>query len=276
MSSEYDFHCHSTASDGQLTPTDVVLRAHNNGVTYLSLTDHDTTAGLNEAQICANNVGIRFIPGIELSANWAYQCFHIVGLGIDPENADLNQGIQHTQKLREQRARSIGARLEKKGIPGCYESAKKIAGKGMITRTHFAKHLVNKNYAHSMQQAFDRYLVRGKPGFVATQWPELEKVVTWICAAGGIPVLAHPRRYKITATRLRELLTAYKNLGGMAIEVVCGTSNNNDIQESARLAHRFKMLGSVGSDFHGPDNKWIELGRLQPLPDGIEPVWNSI
>ncbi len=276
MSSEYDFHCHSTASDGQLSPTDVVLRAHKNGVSCISLTDHDTTAGLNEAQICANNVGIRMVAGIEISANWSHQCFHIVGLGIDPDNADLSQGIKRTETLREQRAESIGLRLEKKGIPGCYKAAKKIAGSGMITRTHFAKHLVNDNYANTMQQAFDRYLVRGKPGFVATQWPQMEEVVSWICAAGGIAVLAHPRRYKITATRLRQLLTEYKDHGGTAIEVVCGSSNNNDIQESAKLAQRFDLLGSVGSDFHSPDNKWIELGRLQPFPDGIEPVWNVI
>lgn len=276
MSSEFDFHCHSTASDGQLSPSDVVTRAYNNGVNCLSLTDHDTTAGLGDAITCANKMGIRLVPGIELSAKWSHQCFHIIGLGIDPQNSELDQGIKRTQSLREQRASAIGVRLAKKGIPGCYESAKKIAGTGMITRTHFAKHLVEQNYVETMQQAFDRYLVRGKPGFVATEWPELERVVAWIRGAGGIPVLAHPRRYKITATRLRQLLTQFKDLGGAGIEVVCGNSNANDIQESARLARRFELSGSVGSDFHSPDNKWIELGRLQPLPDDVEPVWNSL
>ncbi len=146
----------------------------------------------------------------------------------------------------------------------------------MLTRTHFAKHLVEQKYADTMQKAFDRYLVRGKSGFVATEWPELGQVVAWIKGAGGIPVLAHPRRYKITATRLRQLLTEFKELGGVGIEVVCGNSNANDIQESARLARRFKLSGSVGSDFHSPDNKWIELGRLHALPEGVEPIWNSL
>lgn len=276
MSSEFDFHCHSTASDGQLLPCDVVTRAYNNGVRCLSLTDHDTTAGLGEAITRANKIGIHVVPGIELSANWSHQCFHIVGLGIDPENSELAQGIKRTESLREHRARAIGVRLAKKGIPECYESAKKIAGTGMLTRTHFAKHLVEKKYADTMQKAFDRYLVRGKSGFVATEWPELGQVVAWIKGAGGIPVLAHPRRYKITATRLRQLLTEFKELGGVGIEVVCGNSNANDIQESARLARRFKLSGSVGSDFHSPDNKWIELGRLHALPEGVEPIWNSL
>ena len=272
----FDFHCHSTASDGRLPPAEVVTRAHENGVTCLSLTDHDTVAGLIEAHSEAEKIGLRLIPGIELSVSWRGQCFHVVGLDIDPNNAKLKQGMQIIQKMRELRAQAIGARLQKKGIPGCYEGAKNIAGKGTVTRTHFAQHLVNQNYATGMQKAFDRYLLRGKPGFVATQWPDMKEAIEWIRDAGGIAVLAHPLRYKITATRMRSMLQDYKLAGGRAIEVVCGSSNDNDVLNAARLARQFELLGSVGSDFHSPENRWIELGRLQDLPNDIDPVWNAI
>ncbi len=175
--SRYDFHCHSTASDGRLSPAEVVTRAHQNSVTCLSLTDHDSVAGLTEAHSEAEKIGLRLIPGVELSVSWRSQCFHVVGLDIDPDNAKLEQGMQTIQEMRESRAQAIGKRLQKKGIPGCYEAAKKLAGKGTVTRTHFAQHLVNQNYAKGMQKAFDRYLLRGKPGFVATQWPDMKEVI---------------------------------------------------------------------------------------------------
>ncbi len=272
----FDLHCHSTASDGKLSPSAVVTRAHQNGVTHLSLTDHDSVAGLVEAHSEAEKIGIRLIPGVELSVSWGSQCFHVVGLNIDSDNLKLKEGMQTIQRMRESRARAIGERLEKKGIPGCYDAAKKLAGKGTVTRTHFAQHLVNQNHATGMQKAFDRYLLRGKPGFVATLWPDMKDAIGWIRDSGGIAVLAHPLRYKITATRLRSMLQDYKIAGGRAIEVVCGSSSANDILNATRLARQFELLGSVGSDFHSPENQWIDLGRLQDLPNNIDPVWTAI
>ena len=275
-SSTFDFHCHSTASDGQLSPSDLVTRAHRNGVECLSLTDHDTVAGLDEARSTASEIGIQLIAGIELSVTWEGQCFHVVGLNIDPRYPILQNGIETIQKMRESRAQAIGKRLEKNGIPGCFEAAKILAGNGTVTRTHFAQHLVNCNYAAGIQKAFDRFLVRGKPGFVMTQWPPMENAIGWIRDAGGIAVLAHPLRYRITATRLRKLLHDYKLAGGRAIEVVCGSSNSDDIIRAAHLAQQFGLMGSVGSDFHSLDNRWIDLGRLLSFPSHIDPVWKAI
>lgn len=271
-----DFHTHSQASDGQLSPSELVQRAHKNGVRYLALTDHDTTAGLDEAETEADKTGVNLIPGIELSVNWENQCFHIVGLNIDQRNATLATGIEAARILRISRAIEMGRRLGKKGIVGVYEGARLLAGKGMLTRTHFAKYLVNQNLCSTMQKAFDQYLKRGKPGFVPTQWVEMDKGVGWITGAGGTAVLAHPLRYKITATRMRRFLSAYRAAGGQAMEVVCGSSNANDIRNSARYAREFGLRASVGSDFHSPDASWIDVGQLKPLPKGVTPVWKNL
>ena len=271
-----DFHTHSLASDGQLSPSELVQRAYKNGVRYLALTDHDTTAGLDEAQAEADMSGVNLIPGIELSVNWENQCFHIVGLNIDPQHVTLAAGIESARTLRISRATEMGRRLEKKGIIGVYEGASVLAGKGMITRTHFAKYLVDQNHCSTMQKAFDQYLKRGKPGFVPTQWVEMDKGVGWITGAGGTAVLAHPLRYKITATRMKRFLSAYQAAGGQALEVVCGSSNVSDIRNSARYAREFGLKASVGSDFHSPDTPWIDVGRLKPLPENVTPVWENL
>ena len=276
MTLQFDCHSHSTFSDGTLAPTELVNRAKSRGVKYLALTDHDTTAGLQEARSTAENIGIQLIPGIEISTTWENQCFHIVGLGIDPNHPPLVKGIATLRDTRESRAREMGRRLEKKGIPGAYHAAAKLAGHGMITRTHFARFLLSQNHASNMQQVFDRYLTRGKPGFVSTCWAKLNDAVNWITGSGGVAVMAHPRRYKITATRMKKLLSAFAKAGGQGIEVVCGSSNIDDIQVTARLAIQFGLLGSAGSDFHSPDNCWIELGRLQPLPENITAVWERL
>lgn len=276
MTCQFDFHTHSTASDGKLNPAELVERALGNGVTYLALTDHDTTAGLNEAQSAAELAGIQLIPGIELSVTWQNQCFHIVGLNINPDHPSLREGIDSLQQMRYSRAIEMGKRLEKIGIPGAHDGARKLAGRGMITRTHFARYLVCENHVSSLQKAFDRYLAHGKPGFVSTRWADLDQALSWITGAGGIPILAHPRRYKLTATRMKRLLLDFKASGGKAIEVISGNSTPDDISTLAQLARQFDLFGSVGSDFHSPDNRWIELGRLRPLPSDIFPVWKAL
>jgi predicted metal-dependent phosphoesterase TrpH len=276
MTEIYDLHCHSTASDGALSPTEIVQRAHQHGVTSLALTDHDTTAGLTEARACATAAGIELIAGIELSTSWQDKCFHIVGLGIDPSYAPLAQATCNLQNIRLERAKKIAGKLEKKRIPGALEAVKKAAGEGMITRTHFADFLLSQNHVSSQQEAFDRYLAKGKPAYVSTVWAELELVVNWITESGGVAVLAHPLRYKLTANWMKRLLTVFKDAGGQGIEVVTGRINADEIKLTADYAARFQLAGSMGSDFHSPVNPWVELGRLAPLPRNIKPVWELL
>ena len=272
----YDLHCHSTASDGALSPTELVQRAHQHGVTSLALTDHDTTAGLSEAQLCANATGVKLIAGIELSTNWQNKCFHIVGLGIDPTFAPLAEATSNLQYTRLERAEKIALKLEKKRIPGALEAVKNAAGDGMITRSHFADFLVSQNHVYTQQEAFDRYLAKGKPAYVSTSWAELELAVNWITGSGGVAVLAHPLRYQLTANWMKRLLTAFKDAGGKGIEVITGRYNADEIRLAADYAARFELAGSVGSDFHSAANQWVELGRLAPLPRSIKPVWELL
>ncbi len=273
MTKIYDLHCHSTASDGALSPRELVARAAENAVTTLALTDHDTVAGLAEAKIHADLVSIRLINGIEISVQWEKQCLHIVGLNIDPEHETLQKVILDSQVMRQERAEKIALKLEKKGILGALLAIQKEVGDGMITRTHFAAFLVSHCHVATPQEAFDRYLGDGKAAFVSTTWTPLETAVQAIRASGGIPVVAHPLRYKLTATRMRKLLGAFKNMGGQAIEVVTGRYNPDEMRILANYANQFELAGSVGSDFHSPTNQWLELGRVAALPDNVKPVW---
>lgn len=274
MRDKYDLHCHSTASDGALAPAEVVRRAHLQGVTALALTDHDTTAGLREAAQAAGDCGIRFIPGIELSAIYANQCLHIIGLNIDAEQPMLIEGLANQQVLRELRALKMAEKLQKKGIAGAYEAVTQAAGDGEITRSHFADFLVAHGYVATQQDAFDRYLSKGKPAFVPTQWASLDDVVGWIRAAGGVAVLAHPLRYKLSFKWMNKALAAFKQAGGQGVEVVTGRASVDDIRLSLQFVRKHQLLASVGSDFHTPENQWVELGRLAPLPEEAEPVWS--
>lgn len=276
MTETYDLHCHSNASDGALSPTELVQRAHEHGVTSLALTDHDTVAGLSEAQTAATAAGIELIPGIELSTSWQNKCFHIVGLGIDPAYPPLAEATRNLQIMRTERAEKIAEKLEKKRIPGALAAVKKAAGNGMITRTHFADFLLSQFHVSTQQEAFDRYLGAGKDAYVATIWAEMELAVNWITGSGGVAVLAHPLRYKLTASWMRRLLAAFKEVGGLGIEVVTGRYNSDEIKLVAGYAKRFELAGSVGSDFHSPANQWVELGRLAPLPENVKPVWELL
>jgi hypothetical protein len=269
----YDLHSHSTASDGALSPSQLVQRAQQQGVSVLALTDHDTTAGLTEAKHAATACGLRLINGIELSASYASQCLHIVGLNIDPEHPQLQAGIAGQHTLRALRAQLIADKLVKKGIPDAYPAVSTAAGNGEITRLHFAEHLLSQGYVSSHQEAFDRYLSKGKPAFVPTKWATVEETIAWIKAAGGVAVLAHPLRYNLSLKWINRILDCFKQSDGLAVEVVTGRASSDDIQTSLRLAIRHQLFASMGSDFHSPDNQWVELGRLARLPTGVKPVW---
>lgn len=270
----YDLHTHSRASDGAYTPTELVHQAAAAGVTVLALSDHDSTAGLAEAASVAVSAGIRLIPAVEISTTWHDKTIHIVGLNLDPACGALQDGLRDLQAIRGARALEMGRRLARDGIPEVYEAAREMAGEGMITRTHFARHLYDLGVAASVRDAFDRYLARGKPGYVATRWADFGVAIGWIREAGGAAVLAHPQRYQLTGSWLRRLLAEFKEAGGVAMEVVSGTGGPGDIQSSAEYARRFDLLGSCGSDFHSPDHLWPKLGRLPPLPAGLVPVWS--
>lgn len=273
MVEKYDLHSHSKASDGGLSPADLVERAHQQGITVLALTDHDTVAGLDEARQAADALGLRLINGIELSATHQNQCLHIVGLNIDPAHPALLNGIAKQQAIREERAKIIADKLEKKRIPGAYKAVSLAAGDGEITRSHFADFLVCNRYVSTQQEAFDRFLSKGKPAYAPTIWAELQEVVAWIRASGGIAVLAHPLRYKLSAKFMNRALAVFKQAGGEGIEVVTGRASEDEIRFSRLYAEKHGLHASVGSDFHSPDNPWVELGRLAELPHGMRPVW---
>lgn len=276
MHEKYDLHCHSNVSDGVLSPTELVARACKQGVTALALTDHDTTAGFQEAKTAANANNIKLISGIELSTSWQDKSFHVVGLGVDANHPVLQDATRHLQVVRQERAELMSAKLEKKKIFGALEWVRQSAGDSMITRTHFANFLVAHFHVSSQQEAFDRYLAKGKPAFVTTPWADITLAVEWINQAGGVAVLAHPLRYKLSANWMKRLLTAFKDAGGQGIEVVTGRCSADEIRWAADYADGFALAGSAGSDFHSPDNPWVELGRLAPLPSRIKPVWDLL
>lgn len=273
MNPRYDLHCHSTASDGALSPTDVVQRAHTQGVTNLALTDHDTTQGLANARACADALGIQLINGIELSVVWENKSIHIVGLGIDPDYELLADAAEYIQYQRSVRAVKMSEKLAKKNIPGAFAAVQQAAGGGTITRSHFADFLVAQHHVDTHQEAFDRYLSKGKAIYVPPVGLELQEAIKWIVKSGGIAVLAHPLRYQLTASWMKRLLTAFKEAGGQGMEVVTGRNVADEINRLAGYASHFELAGSVGSDFHSPTNQWLELGRLAPLPNNIRPVW---
>ena len=271
--STIDLHAHSTASDGELSPTELVQLAVKNGIETLALTDHDSVAGLAEAQTAATEHALTLINGIELSSRWDNKTVHIVGLNIDASNKSILASTIHLNELREERAINIGKKLAKAGINDAYENAKQLAGDGTVTRQHFAQYLVNNGHATSFADVFKRYLVKGKPGFVSVNWPDLKETIDNINNAGGVAVIAHPLRYKMTATKLRRLITEFKELGGKAIEVVTGNNNINEITTATNYAKRYDIAASLGSDYHNDKSPWSKLGNLTTIPQGLTPVW---
>ncbi|MES9818363.1 MAG: PHP domain-containing protein [Candidatus Thiodiazotropha sp.] len=275
MFCEYDLHSHSTASDGTLSPGDLVNRAANAGVRVLALTDHDTTAGIEEALSAASSCGLVLIPGVEISVSWNKHTVHIVGLNVDHDNRALQLGLRELRRFRDWRAKEIAERLGKAGIAGAYEGALAYSNGTLVSRTHFARYLVEQGLASDERRVFKHYLVKGKPGFVAGQWAELAQAVEWIHDAGGMAVVAHPARYKMTRSKLRRLFSEFVELGGEAIEVVSGSHSRDDYFRMAKHAGDFGLQASAGSDFHSPDNPWIEFGQLPLLPDICRPVWSD-
>jgi hypothetical protein len=267
-----DFHTHSTASDGMLAPAELVTRAHTGGVEMLALTDHDTVAGLQAAAAAASALGLRFVNGIELSATWQKKLLHVVGLNIDPASPPLQEGIDRLQAARAERARRIGDRLAKLGFPGAYDGARAIAGETTPGRVHFARHLVNCGGMKTEQDAFKRLLGAGKPACVAIPWAPLHEAVDWVVASGGVAVLAHPLRYRLTASWLRRICATFREAGGRGIEVLSGWQNPEQTASVIRLAKQHGFYASVGSDFHAPGQPSSELGRLRMPQGDIETV----
>lgn len=275
-----DLHTHSTASDGTLSPRALFEHAAAAGVQVLALTDHDTTEGLDEARAVAACLGLRLIPGVEISVTWGGRTIHVVGLRIDPEEHRLRLGLAGLLEFRGWRAEEIGRRLAKAGIHGAYEGARALSNGRLVGRTHFARFLVQRRLAADERAVFKHFLVNGKPGHVPGDWASLESAVGWIRAAGGQAVIAHPARYRLTRTRLLRLLGEFRELGGAALEVVSGSHSRDDCFAFAQHAREQRLLASAGSDFHGPQlavsgHPWISLGRLPALPEGCDPIWSD-
>lgn len=270
-----DLHSHSRHSDGRLSPRELLQAAYQAGVTSLGLTDHDTTAGLPEAFATAKDLGVTLIPGVEISVTWNQRTIHVLGLRIDPDSEPLQQGLQALRDKREQRAVAIAEGLAKAGIDGALDWVQQRVDGGLISRTHFAEFLVENGHAKDVRAVFKRYLVKGKPGYVSVYWCDLADAVAWIRHAGGIAVIAHPARYKLTRSKLVSLLEAFIALGGQGLEVVSSSHNAQECQALGQLANRFGLLASCGSDFHSPNQAWAQLGNIPPLPAQCEPIWSQ-
>ena len=269
-----DLHCHSTVSDGQLAPADVARRAQANGVTLWALTDHDELGGQAEARQTAEQLGMRYLSGVEISVTWASRTVHIVGLNVDPACQALIDGLARTRDGRAARAEAIGELLATMGVPNAYEGALKyVSNPDMISRTHFARFMVECGYAASTQDVFTRYLGDGKPAYIAHCWSKLADAVRWIQVAGGEAVIAHPGRYEYTRLEFDALFGEFIDLGGKAIEVVTGSHTPDQYREYADVARRFGFEASRGSDFHAAGEGRVELGSLPPLPSDLTPVW---
>jgi len=273
MSREYDLHTHSTASDGTLTPSELIALAAARGVDVLALTDHDTLDGLASAWTAAGAAGLILSPGVEISVTWSGRTIHIIGLGIDCRNQALRGGLAGLSAYRRRRAEEISRRLARKGINGAFEGAGAFSKGRLIGRTHFARFLVQQGYAPDERTVFKRYLVKGKLGHVAGDWAGLETAVGWIRGAGGQAVIAHPGRYGFTRAKLLRLIGQFKELGGVGIEVVSGSHTRDECLLFARYAQENRLLASVGSDFHGPGNPRTGLGGKALLPSFCTPIW---
>ncbi len=272
-----DLHCHSTVSDGTLSPRQLAERAKANGVALWALTDHDELAGQPEAAAAARELQLDYLAGVEISVSFADQTVHVVGLGIDPDNAALRAGLAHTRGSRGRRAKAIGAALAAIGIDGAYDGAEALAeNPEMVTRTHFARWLVFTGVCRDLHDVFRNYLTRGKPGHVPEQWASLRDAVAWIVGAGGVAVIAHPARYKYSANEEWALFQQFKAHGGRGVEVLTASHSSADVAKYADTARELDLLASRGSDFHAPGESRVELGALPALPKGLTPVWSEL
>ena len=271
-----DLHCHSTVSDGVLTPDAIATRAFERGVNIWALTDHDELSGQALARQTAEQHGMKYLSGVEISVTWAGKTVHIVGLGIDAQDSGLLEGLRQTRDGRADRARRIGTNLERLGMPGAFEGALTYAGNPeLISRTHFARYLVEKGFCPNVQIVFDRYLSDEGPAHEPMQWAKLEAAVSWIRSAGGIAVIAHPGRYHYTQTQFGAFFDTFKDCGGLGIEVVTGSHSTEQFSHYAQVARDYGFLASCGSDFHSPKESRHDLGSLPALPADLTPVWQQ-
>jgi predicted metal-dependent phosphoesterase TrpH len=271
----YDLHCHSTASDGTLTPAALVTRAVQRHVDYLAITDHDDISGLSEAHQASTNTSVRIINGVELSVTWKRQTVHVVGLFFDVCSPALQEALASVRIARRQRAEAIGRALAQAGIGGALEGARRfVTNEALISRSHFARFLVDQGHVSSKQKAFNRYLGQGRPAHVPSMWPAISESIAVLHAAGGIAVLAHPGRYPLTATAMRHLLEEFRDSGGEAIEVFSPSHTSMQNERFIEYARFYGFKASLGSDFHDPEESYVDLGALPPLPSGLIPVWS--
>lgn len=270
-----DLHCHSVVSDGTLTPEELAQRAHANGVHLWALTDHDELGGQQRARAAAKDLKLDYLAGVEISVTWMGQTIHIVGLGIDEQHAGILEGLKQTREGRGDRAKLMAEQLLKAGIPGAYEGALHFAGNHqLISRTHFARFLVEQGICRDTEQVFKNYLIEDKPGYVPHRWASLADAIAWIKDAGGVAVIAHPGRYKLNAMQMDELFKFFKEHGGLGIEVITGSHTPDQYQEYGKIAQQYGFLASRGSDFHDPSESHTDLGVLPLLPDHLKPIWS--
>ena len=272
-----DLHCHSVVSDGTLTPEALAERARGNGVDLWALTDHDEIGGLHRARAAAQAQGMAFLTGVEISVTFASETVHIVGLGFDANNSQLAQGLATTRGGRDGRALEMAQQLAQVGIAGAYEGALKYVGNpALISRTHFARFLIETGVCKETSEVFRKYLIEGKPGFAPHRWAALGDAVRWITQAGGVAVIAHPARYRLTANEEFALFSEFKEHGGQGVEVVTGSHSAPEYAIYAAMAKEFGLVASRGSDFHSPDESHIDLGTLPALPSSVTPVWELL
>ncbi len=271
-----DLHCHSTVSDGVLSPDVLAHRAKANGVDVWALTDHDEVGGIALARATARDLDLHYVTGVEISVTWAGKTIHIVGLNFDETNTELVLGLAKTRSGRQRRAEDMAADLARVGIPNCYEGALKYVGNpDLISRSHFARYLVEIGVCPDVSSVFKSYLADGKPGFVPHRWASLGEAVNWIRGAGGVAVIAHPGRYDLSLVAHDEFLREFKHLGGLGIEVITGSHTPDQYEEYAKIATRYGFLASRGSDFHAPDENLPDLGQLPDLHRDLNPVWST-
>jgi len=272
-----DLHCHSVVSDGTLEPEELARRAKAQGVELWALTDHDEISGQARAIDAAREAGLDVLSGVEISVTFAGRTVHIVGLGFDPDDAELAAGLAATRGGRAERAREMAAELARAGIPDAFEGALRYVGNPeLISRTHFARYIVETGTCRDTHEVFRRFLAEGKPGFVPHRWARLGDAVRWITRAGGIAVIAHPGRYAFTPTEEYALFTEFIAHGGRCVEVVTGSHTASDQVRYAETALEFGLLASRGSDFHSPGESRAELGSLPLLPGRLRPVWAEL
>ncbi|UOD49291.1 PHP domain-containing protein [Orrella daihaiensis] len=272
-----DLHCHSRQSDGELAPAELAMRAHAHGVDLWALTDHDDVSGVAQAREAAQSLGIGFVAGVEISVTWANRTVHVVGLGIDEQHPVLVQGLSRLRSERDARAFLIADKLAREGFADAYDGALQyVKNPTLVSRTHFARYLYASGYVSSMQIAFDRYLGEQGSAYVATQWASLQDAVSWIVAADGVAVIAHPGRYKYSELEFDSLFNEFLGYGGLGIEVCTGSHHPHENVQYAQVARDYGFLASCGSDFHGPAESRCDLGGVPALPRDLTPVWQSL